>query len=171
MGRTVFLWLFKDFWVRETMNRQATMDWRIKQQQWSGCRKTSQHLAGTPIVLQFSDRVQGAYLSTIISSPNSQKVKCNVTFCQIKIKNAVFIMRNVARKKEEILGRYRRQTTGWIPRVVSGEVQGSTCYRRATELPLLEVVDSSASTYRLKTSSISSNEYWANVTNKCFQDG
>ena len=158
MGRTVSLWIFKDFWVRETTNRRATMEWRIKQQHWSGYRRTSQHLAGTPVELQFSDRVQGAYLSTIIFSPNSQKVKCKIKFCQTKIKNAVFIIRKFARKKEEMWGRYRRQTTWWTPRGVSGEVQGSTCYRRATELPLLEVADSSATTYRLKTSSISSNE-------------
>jgi hypothetical protein len=139
-------------------------------------------------VSQFSDRVQGAYLSTIISSPNSQKVKRSVTFCQINITNAIFIMRNVARKKGEIWWRYRRQTKGWTTRdvfgevqrficyrratdLVSGEVQGSICYRRATDLPLLEVADSSATTYGLKTSSISSNEYWASVICKCFQDG
>jgi hypothetical protein len=122
-------------------------------------------------VLQFSDRVLGAYRSTITSSPDSQKVKCNVTFCQIKIKYAVLIMMNISRKKEEMWGRYRRQTTGRTPRGVSGEVQGSTCYRRATEQPLLEVAESTATTYRLKTSRISSNEYWASVIRKCFQDG
>jgi hypothetical protein len=112
-------------------------------------------------VLQFSDRVQGACRSTIISSPNSQEVKCNSTFCRL---NEELHFRNKQSCKRQ------GNTVKEVQSTDHEMIPDWGVWRGAGDL-FLGATGSSATTHWLKKSGNSSVVWWPRALCVCFQNG